>query len=105
MGYAFMPIVVITPGDESNDYQAGIRRGNRVLRDRIFIAESVKKYRLIEKWDELVLYAHSGRAPRDRWERGCPTMGGFDKKARAFLDEKLMEIAREDMGVSHQAQI
>src|SRR5437016_12770523 len=32
MAYAFVPLNVITPGIEKNDYEAGIRRGYRVLR-------------------------------------------------------------------------
>src|ERR1700739_4853067 len=35
MGYAFMPLVPVKAGDDRNDYQAGIRRGNRVLGNRI----------------------------------------------------------------------
>lgn len=96
MGYAFMPLVAVKPGDERNDYQAGIRRGNRVLRNRILIAEPIKQSGLIEDWDDLVAYAHDGRGPRDRWQHGCPTMGGFDTKAREF-QEKLMRVARQDI--------
>src|SRR6266436_2538579 len=96
MGYAFVPIVAHRVGDERCDYQAGIRRGNRVLRNRILIAETIQKSGLIQDWDELVQYAHSGRGPHDRWEQGSPTMGGFDVRARAF-QEKLMRLARDDM--------
>jgi hypothetical protein len=96
MGYAFVPIVAHQVGDERCDYQAGIRRGNRILRNRILIAETIQKSKLTQLWDELVQYAHSGRGPRDRWEQGSPTMGGFDVKARAF-QEKLMRAARDDM--------
>src|SRR6266478_2827197 len=84
MWYAFVPLVAHKGGDERCDYQAGIRRGNRVLRNRILIAEAIQKSGLIQDWDELVRYAHSGRGPRDRWEQGSPTMGGFDVKAQAF---------------------
>ena len=96
MGYAFMPLVPVKTGDDRNDYQAGIRRGNRVLGNRILIADAIQKSELKKDWDELVQYAHSGRGPRDRWEQGSPTMGGFDTKARAF-QEKLIQVAREDM--------
>ena len=50
-------------------------------------------------WDELVQYAHSGRGPRDPWQQGSPTMGGFDAKAREFQG-KLTRIAREDMNAA-----
>lgn len=99
MGYAFMPLVPVKAGDDRNDYQAGIRRGNRVLGNRILIADAIQKSELKKDWDELVQYAHSGRGPRDRWEQGTPTMGGFDAKAREF-QEKLMRIARQDMTAS-----
>src|SRR6266481_3047026 len=102
MGYAFVPIVAHEVGDERCDYQAGIRRGNRVLRNRILIAEAIQKSGLIQDWDELVRYAHSGRGPRDRWEEGSPTMGGFETKARTF-QEKLMQVAREDVLASTAA--
>jgi len=96
MWYAFVPVVAHKVGDERCDYQAGIRRGNRVLRNRILIAEAIQKSGLIQDWDELVQYAHSGRGPHDRWEHGSPTMGGFETRARKF-QEKLMRLARDDM--------
>ena len=96
MGYAFMPLVPVKAGDERNDYQAGIRRGNRVLENRILIAHAIQEAELKKDWDELVHYAHSGRAPRDRWQQGSPTMGGFDAQGREFR-KKLMETARQDM--------
>jgi hypothetical protein len=96
MGWAFVDAVAHKADDERCDYQAGIRRGNRVLGTRILIADAIKKSGLKQDWDQLVQYAHSGRGPRDRWQQGAPTMGGFDKKAREF-QEKLMRIAREDM--------
>ncbi len=96
MGYAFVPILAHKAGDERCDYQAGIRRGNRVLHSQILISEALEKAGLIKDWNELVQYAHAGRGPRDRWEQGSPTMGGFDAKARAF-HEKLVLVAREDM--------
>jgi hypothetical protein len=99
MGWAFVPLVPVKPGDERNDYQAGIRRGNRVLGNRIFIADAIQKAGLKKDWDELVLYTHSVRGPIDRWQQGAPTMGGFDTKARKF-QEKLMRIARQDMDVA-----
>jgi len=100
IGYAFVPILATKAGDERCDYQAGIRRGNRVLHNRILIAESLEKSNLIRDWNELVQYAHARRGPRDRWEQDSPTMRGFDTKARAF-QEKLMQVARADMSSAH----
>jgi hypothetical protein len=93
MRYAFVAFKV---HDELTDYQAGIHRGNRILRNRILIAAAVEESGLLNDWDELVQYTHAARGPRDRWEQGSPTMGGFDMKTRAF-QEKLMRIAREDV--------
>jgi hypothetical protein len=93
MGYAF---VAFKMHDERYDYQAGIRRGNRILRNRILIAAPIEESGLLKDWDELAQYAHAGRRPRDRWEKSSPTMGGFDTKAHTFK-EKLMQVASEDM--------
>jgi hypothetical protein len=103
IGYAFIPINAITPGHEENDYEAGIRRGYRVIRNRLFIADTLKRDKVLEKYEELVKYAISARTPRERDQRGCPTMNGFDTKASAFEDE-LMEIARKDISPVHTSQ-
>ena len=95
IGYAFYPILAISP-DGSNDYEAGIRRGFHVIRNRILIAEPLKKARILEEFEEMVQYAVSAHNPRDPNQHGCPTMNGFDMKASAFEDE-LMEIARKDV--------
>jgi hypothetical protein len=96
IGYAFIPLNAVTPGHEENDYEAGIRRGYRVIRNRLFIADTLKREKVLEKYDEVVKYAISARSPRERNQRGCPTMNGFDMKTGALEDE-LMEIARKDI--------
>lgn len=99
MWWAFVDAVAYKAGDERCDYQAGIRRGNRVLGNRILISDAVQKAALRKDWDELVQYTHSGRGPRDRWQHGSPTMGGFEEKAREF-QEKLMRIACQDVNAT-----
>jgi hypothetical protein len=103
IGYAFIPLNVVTPGHEENDYGAGIRRGYRVIRNRLFIADILKREKISEKYDELVKYAVSARSPRERNQRGGPTMNGFDMKTGVFEDE-LMEIARKDISQPQASQ-
>jgi hypothetical protein len=97
MGYAFLPVNVITPGNEINDYEAGIQRGYRVLRSRILIADALKNAGMLDKFAEIVKYVVTAQSPRDRSQRGCPTMVGFDMLASKFSDE-VMELARKDSG-------
>lgn len=99
IGYAFLPLNVITPGIETNDYEAGIRRGYRTLRNRILIADALKNAGMMEKFQKIVEYAVSADTPRDPSQRGCPTMTGFDIMASKFEDE-LMELARKDSGLA-----
>jgi hypothetical protein len=99
IGYAFIPLNAIRPGDERNDYQAGIRRGNRVISNRLFIADVLKRERISERFEELVRYAISARSPREPDQRGAATETGFDMRSRAFEDE-LLEIARKDIAAS-----
>jgi hypothetical protein len=95
IGYAFIPLNVITPGHEENDYEAGIRRGHRAIRNNFFIADVLTRERISEKYQGLVEYARLGRTARP-YQPGCPTMDGFDLKTSAFEDE-LMAIARADI--------
>jgi hypothetical protein len=99
IGYAFLPLNVITPGIETNDYQAGIRRGYRVLRNRILIADLLKNAGMMDKFQKIVEYAVSTDTPRDPSQRGCPTRAGFVIMASKFEDE-LMELARKDSGLA-----
>lgn len=96
IGYAFNQINVITPGHEENDYEAGIRRGHRAIRNNFFIADVLTRERISDKYQELVDYARLGRTMKP-YQPGCPTMGAFDLKTSAFEDE-LMTIARADIG-------
>jgi hypothetical protein len=102
IGYAFLPLNVITTGIETNDYEAGIRRGYHVLRNRILIADVLKNAGMMEKFQKIVEYAVSADTPRDPSQRGCPTVTGFDIMASKFEDE-LMDIARKDAGYADQS--
>lgn len=97
IGYVFLPVNAVTPGIETNDYEVGISRGYKVIRNRLAIADTLAREKVLEKYQELVKYAVSAESPREPNQRGCPTVVGFNLKARAFEDE-LMEIARNDTG-------
>ncbi len=43
--------------------RSGIQRGHRVLRGRIFIADSLKKHKTMDKWNEIVKYAQAKDPP------------------------------------------
>lgn len=97
MSYAFVTINVLSP-DGSNNPLAGIGKGNRVIHDRIFIADAVKRYGIVGKWEELVRYTSSASDPRSPSQRGGPTAVGFDAKAREFQEE-LLKVASKDLGL------
>jgi len=85
MGYAFVPIVAHKVGDDAVTIKQGIRRAIACFGTDIDSRDD-QKIGAYTNWDELVQYAHSGRS-RVTVERGSPTMGGFDVKARAFQEK------------------
>jgi len=100
MACGFQNFNVISPTDDSNDPDAGVRRGFRILRNRIFIAPAIAQHRLMEQWQELVAYMHSARQPREPQQHGeMPTYVGFNQRAAAFED-KLMEVVRLDLAIA-----
>jgi hypothetical protein len=100
MVYGFQNFNVISPTDDSNDPDAGVRRGFRILRNRIFIAPAIAQHGIIEQWQELVTYMHSAQQPREPQQHGgMPTYVGFNQRAAAFED-KLMEVVRLDLAIS-----
>jgi hypothetical protein len=100
MAYGFQNLNVISPADDSNDPDAGVRRGFHVLRNRIFIAPAIREHRIMDRWEELVAYVNSARRPREPHERGgLPTHQGFNQRAAAFQD-KLMEVVLADLTIS-----
>lgn len=94
--YAFLEINVMTPGDDSNNPQAGVQRGLRAIDHKLLIADALRQAHIREKYLEIVHYAFSAHEPRDPRQRGCPTVQGFDVKAQAFQEE-LTRMAQEDM--------
>ncbi len=85
--------------DEPTDYHEGIRRGDRVLRDRILIANVLKSAGILKKFQSIVEYVGSARTPRDPSQRGCSTAVGFEIRAREF-ERELIELARKDSGLA-----
>jgi hypothetical protein len=102
MANAFLPIVERRVGDDSWDFRAGIRRGNRVLHDRILIAAPLDRLGLVDDWNDLVRHVQDGHDNPDRWDKRSPTMGGFYQKETEFK-EKLIRVAREDMQAPGEA--
>jgi hypothetical protein len=95
MVYAFQAVNVIA-SDGCNDPHAGMQKGRRLIRNRIFIAEALRLHSILQKWEELVAYCNSVGSPREPGQQGGPTAAAFDRKAAAFEDE-LLQLAREDL--------
>jgi uncharacterized protein YneF (UPF0154 family) len=72
--------------------------GERVMQDRIFVAEAVKNKGVVEKWDELKRYVSSVDDLPDAKRTDVPTRTGYGTRAKAFHDE-LVRVAREDLGL------
>jgi hypothetical protein len=99
MGYAFEYMVARAASDPLRDWLGAMGKGNRLVRDRIFIAETIKRRNIVTKWDELMKYVISRDNPRLRTQQGeTPTPNGFNLKAVAFQDE-LIRVCREDLGM------
>jgi hypothetical protein len=96
IGYAFHDINVIKPRDDSNDPQAGIQSGLRAISNKLLIADALKQAHILEKYQEIVRYALSAHDPLDPGQQPCPTIQGFNVKARAFQQE-ITEMAQRDM--------
>jgi len=96
--FAYRPPPGIIDVEEREDYQDGIERGYRVLRNRILIADVLKNAGILEKFQKIAQYAILADTPRDASQRGCPTMVGFDLQVAEFENE-LMELARKDSGL------
>lgn len=99
MVYAFQDFNVISGADDSNDPEAGMRKGYRILRNRIFIADAIAEHKIMEQWQELLAYVHSARMPREPRQQGAPTHVGYNERAGA-LQDRLMEVARLDIEVA-----
>lgn len=98
MAFAFPP-VSRDASDESTDWTAGMGIGVRVMHDRIFIAAVIKERGIFEKWEELARYVLSVRAHREpNQQGGLPTMNGYNLKV-IELQNLLIKVSREDLGI------
>lgn len=80
-----------------SEVDASIRHGFRILRNRIFVADTITQNKIMEKWEELVTYRQSADLPREPHAHGViPTVVGFNLLA-AELEDMLMKVARHDL--------
>jgi pyrimidine deaminase RibD-like protein len=97
MACAFVLPGSFRPGDPRNDPYAGIRRGTKVLTNRLLIAEALKKHAINEKWRGMVEYVDAAVSPRSPSQHGAPTATGYALKVED-LRKALNSAAREDLG-------
>jgi len=98
---------VVRPIDEHepmNNPETAYGEGIHLLRDRIFIAGAIRKYKIESKWTELAQYIEMAHAPRDPHQRGALTRTGYFIKANAFQEE-LVNIARRDLGLDSRIKL
>lgn len=75
----------------------GMEIGQRVIDDRIFIADAVRKFKLAEKWDALwQLALFKDKPPTDASYLGRGDEFAFKAKE---LQDALVEAARKDLGL------
>jgi hypothetical protein len=81
------------------NYMATLGIGSGVMNDRIFIAETLKKSGITQKWRDISAYVCASDLPRDENQQGAaPTLNGYIIKVNAFQDE-LIRVAREDLAL------
>jgi len=84
---------------ESSYPEIGMSKGYRILHDRIFIADAVRKYSLEDKWTDLCAYVQRKDVPREPNEQGnLPTATGFNIKTQTLKGE-LVDCARRDLNL------
>ena len=99
MGYAFEYMVVRAASDPLRDWRGAMGAGNRLVRSRIFIAETIERKGIVKAWDELMQYVISSDNPRYREQQGgMPTLNGFNMKAVA-LQDTIIRVSREDLAI------
>jgi hypothetical protein len=79
-------------------YMSAMGIGRKVVRDRIFIADTIRQSDIVKKWEELIQYVCSVDDPPDPKKTAVPTKSGYDQKAIALQDE-LIRVSREDLGI------
>jgi hypothetical protein len=89
-----MPFNVVTGAEQRYNEEAK-RRGETIIRDRIFIATKVHNSGLFDQWVELVKDCEEADVSfRERPK----TLSGFIARAHAFQRE-LIRVSREDLGI------
>jgi hypothetical protein len=96
MASAFLPGTVRVAGFDENSYQTGIREGRWIIESRIFIAESLRKEKVLERFDELARYVVSTDLPRDPTKQIGPSAIEYDRRAVHFREE-IIRLARKDL--------
>jgi len=67
------------------DVEAGIRRGYCALHNRRAIAETLRKYGLVKKWDEIANYVLLATNPSAGPHRIISSRAGFTRRTTQFL--------------------
>lgn len=94
---AFSPGPLHISSDDEHGYQTGIHEGRWAIESRIFIAETLKKKKVLEKFDALASYVVSTDVSRDpTGQNKPPSAVGFDTRAVRFREE-LIQTARKDL--------
>jgi hypothetical protein len=96
--YAYIsPPGVYEASDDSFDPRAGIQAGERVLRNRIFIADTLLRHGITEHWEQL--RNHTQKLLRSNSGSDLHELEMFLKQRMAF-EAKLLEAARVDLGLA-----
>jgi len=84
---------------EPFNYMATLGIGSKVMNNRIFIADVLKKTGITQKWKGIMAYVCSSDSPRDANQQGgLPTMNGYISLVNDFQSE-LIRVAREDLNI------
>jgi hypothetical protein len=98
MQYAYIsPPGVYAASDDSFDPGVGIEAGERIVRNRIFIADILVRDGIVEHWEQL--RKHTQKVRRSSSELDLREIEMFFKQRAAF-EAKLLEAARVDVGVA-----
>jgi len=82
---AFASPGTLTAESSLGDVEAGIRRGYCALHNRRAIAETLRKYGLVKKWDEIANYVLLATNPSARPQRIMNPRTGFSRRTTQFL--------------------
>lgn len=83
------------PGDQQRYREETIRKGEVIIRDRIFISGKLRQSGIFDNWVELVRECAEADVSFSARPKTYPL---FEKKAHSFQDD-LIRAAREDLGV------